>query len=43
VHVTPDGTVSLVGTTNKLEDGFARRFGRLVERVARALREDSST
>lgn len=35
VRVEPDGTVRLAGTTNKLEEGFARRFKRLEQALQR--------
>jgi cytochrome c biogenesis protein len=37
VHVDADGEGRMVGTTNRLEPGFARRFGRAVEHLKRPL------
>ncbi len=37
VHVDADGAIRMAGTTNRLEPGFARRFGRAAQRLEQSL------
>lgn len=40
VHASPDGTISIAGTTNKLEQPFSRRFKNVVRCLEQTLHED---